>query len=788
MWKNKTTSSISIFGLSMGITCFLLLGTYILNELRYDKFHAKADRIAYVSLNYQSPNDKEPVRSSVTPTGAVPSIKRMFSEVEDGTRVYGSSSADNPAVIKYGDKIMNEPAIRYADSSFFNIFSFDFIAGDASTALHRPNAIVITVSTAKKYFGEENAMGKILEIDGKAWSVTGVVKDVPSFSSVRFNMIGSYQTLARSKTEAWSSANDVSYLLLKSPDQLPVLQQKIDNWINQEFADARKAGYRYGFSLEKLTHVHLYSKVASSGNITYLYIFGAIAISLLIIACINFTNLITAKSAERAHEIGVKKVLGAQRGQLIRQFMLESALVTIFSLAIGLLGAYLLFPFFNQLIGINLSLQVWKPEWLIYGLLATFIVITLISGIWPATIIAAFNPINALQGKINKSKRGEFIRKALVTFQFCISLLFIMSTLIAGQQLRYVQTKDTGLDRSQVLVLDASKFNTNRLVTLKNRLLLAPGISGVTASYDSPVNVQGGYDLKSEGESNDQSISITAIPVEKDFTRFFDIKLIAGENLTDADIERVLLADDDKKEYSFILNKLALNNLGWTPEEAIGKAVNLNGRKGKIKAVVQDFNFSSLREEIRPIVIFPEYNWFGKLFIKINAHTNMAQQLASITTIWKEFNPDIPFDYHFLDQEYDNLYKTEIRTSKILNLFSVCTIVVSCLGLFGLVTYLTQQREKEIGIRKVLGASVPAILRLLSMDFVKLVVIACIIASPIAWLLMNKWLADFAYHIEITWTVFLIAGILALGVTLITISSRAIKAAMVNPVDSLRNE
>lgn len=786
MWRNKSTSVISITGLAMGIACFLLLATYILNELRYDKFHKKADRIVYVGLSYQSPEDKEPVLSNVTPTAVVPFFKRMFAEIEDGVRIYGMSSAKTPVAVRYEDKVLNEPALCYADSSLFHIFSFRFIEGNEN-ALNRPNAVVITRSTASKYFGNINPMGKTLQIDDKAWLVTGVIEDIPSFSQLQFNMVGSYQSLDRSKIENWNSANDISYLLLKSSHQLNSLQNHINTWIDKEYADAQKAGYRFGFSLEKLTHVHLYSKVAAKGNIHYIYIFGAIAISLLIIACINFTNLITAKSVERAQEIGVKKVLGAYRRQLIHQFMLESALIMFFSLLIGVFAAWILLPYFNQIIGINLSLQTWRLDWLIYLFICILGITTFFSGAWPAAIIASFNPVHALKGKINKSKKAAFVRKILVAFQFCISLVFIISTLIAGKQLKFIQTKNTGLNRSEVLVLDSSKFSADQLTSLKSKLLSTSGIEAVTASYDSPVDVQGGYTLKT-GNTESNNVSITAIPVEKDFTRLFDIHLIAGEHFTDSDISQILTPDYEKREYSFIVNDLTIKSLGWTPQEAIGKQVDLNGRKGKIKAVTRDFNFTSLREAIKPIVIFPEYDWFGKLFVKIKPYTNLGQRVAAINSIWKEFNPNIPFDYHFLNDEYNALYQTEIRTSKILNLFSIATIVVSCLGLFGLVTFMTRQREQEIGIRKVLGASIFSMMRMLSMDFIKLVLTACAIASPIAWTIMNKWLNNFAYHVNITWSVFLIAGLLALLITLITISTRTIKAAMKNPVKSLRNE
>ena len=428
-----------------------------MNELRYDRFHSKADRIVRVSFSYKSPNDAEAVNSAVTPTAVVPVFKKNFSEIEDGVRVY--NYAFKPIAVQFKDKNFNEKSFLVADASFFKIFSFNFLSGNPATALSNPNNVVITASTAKKYFGEENPVGKTLNIDSKPWQVTGVIADVPPYSQLKFDFLGSYSTLGRSKIEKWDSANDVSYFLLKSAGQQQALQKKIDAYVQNQFRESFKSGNKLWVELEPLTQVHLYSKAAATGNITYIYILSAIAVLLLLIACINFINLITAKSSERAHEIGVRKVLGAERKQVFLQFIAESAIVTLIAIATGLLLAALALPYFNQYTGLELSIKTWNGTWLISMLGILFLLITFIAGTWPALVLSAFQPVKVLKGAINRSSSGGNLRKVLVVFQFTISIAFIIATLIAGRQLYFLQHTKTGIDRSQIIVLDAGISN-----------------------------------------------------------------------------------------------------------------------------------------------------------------------------------------------------------------------------------------------------------------------------------------------------------------------------------------
>ncbi len=784
LWRSKTISIISIAGLALGIACFLLLGTYILNELRYDRFHLKADRIMRVSYSHKSADDPQPVNTEVTPTAVVPVFKRTFSEIEEGVRVY--DYAYKPIAILFKEKIFNEKSFLLADASFFKIFSFNFLSGNPATALSNPNSVIITASTAKKYFGAENPVGKTLNIDSKPWQVTGVIADVPPYSQLKFDFLGSYSTLEDSKTEKWNSANDVSYFLLKSAGQQQSLQNKINAYVKNQFSDEFKSGHKFWFELEPLTRVHLYSKAAASGNIKYIYILSAISILLLLIACINFINLITAKSSERAHEIGVRKVLGAERKQVFLQFIAESGIITMVAIVIGLVIARLALPYFNLFTGLSLSIKTWNGGWLISILGTLFFLITFIAGTWPALVLSAFQPAKVLKSAINRNSSGGNLRKSLVVFQFTISIAFIIATMIAGRQLYFIQHTNTGIDRSQILVLDAGIFN-EKLEPLKNELLKNPSVKSVTASYDSPVNVKGGYSLNAQEKSPDFSLSITAIPVDQDFISALGIKILQGSNFTRTDVLQVLPKEQEKRRYAFMLNKTAVAAMGWTPEQAIGKKVSLNGRNGEIKAVLEDFNFASLHQKISPIIVFTEYNWFSKILIK-TSEKDVKNSIAGAEKAWKSVFKKTPFQYHFLDQEYEELYKTEQRTAGILNIFSIITILISCLGLFGLAVFMAEQRTKEIGIRKVLGASITNIVALLSLDFLKLVVVAFVIATPFAWFFMQQWLQDFAYKINISWWIFALAGLLACFIAMATVSFQAVKAALANPVKSLRSE
>jgi putative ABC transport system permease protein len=790
--QNKTTSLISIAGLAVGICCFLLLSTYLINELRYDRFHEKADRIVRIAYSYKSADDPEATNTARTPTAPVPVFKQELAEIEDGVRIYDYSGG-RPAAVQYGNKLLNEKKMLLADESFFKIFSFKFLAGNQATALDNPSSVVISQSTAKKYFGDDNPIGKMLKVNQtNNMMVTGVVEDMPEYSQIKFDLMGSYTILERSKNLKWDSANDYSYLLLKPGVNPLTVQNKMNSYLNNLVKDKTNTGSKAWFTLEPLTKVHLYSAASSglepSGNIKYIYILGIVAIILLVLACVNFLNLVTAKSAERAREIGVRKVMGAQRGQLFFQFITEAAIITLLSLVAGLLLAAACFPSFSSFSGQVLSFNTWNITWLVSALLSLFVLVTLLAGTYPSLYLSAFKPVVTLKGNSSGYASGNTLRKSLVVFQFVVSVFFIISTLIAGSQLQYIQHLNTGMDREQVMVLEVGGMPYGDMAAFKNEVMRQPGIKGATATYDSPVNVRGGYSINNvEGKAPNYELSVIAMPVEKSFIKTMGIKLIEGNDLNIGDEQQVLAKESDKRKYSFILNETAIREMGLKPGEAIGKRISLNGRTGTIKAVAKDFNFTSLHTKISPIVMFPEYDWFGKLLVKTNGK-NTANTIEAVQVQWHKFYPNTPIEYHFLDQEFNEMYKNDQRTSSILTAFTIVTIFISCLGLFGLAVFSTRQRVKEIGIRKVLGAGVLNIVGLISSDFLKLVIIAVIISSPLAWYAMSKWLQDFAYRIHIEWWIFALAGAMAIIIAFITVGYQSVKAALSNPVKSLRSE
>ncbi|WP_333576167.1 ABC transporter permease [Sphingobacterium sp.] len=782
--KNKGFSLLNMFGLSIGITCFLLLAAYIYHESSYERFLPNADRLAYLSLTYKSPNSTEEVNSSVTPTGLAPALQAEFPDVEQATRFYSYSKGGK---IESKEALITEKDLLYADQNVFKTLGYTFIEGDSKVALAAPNQIVLTKKLAEKYFPNQSAVGQILSIDNVNWKVTGVIEDLPTNTQMNFSALLSNKGLERYKEMAWSSANDVTIALLKNKDQLNIVQQKLDQMTKSKFAEATKQGYQFRFVAEKLTDIHLHSKAAGSGNITYIYILIALGAALIVLTCINFTNLVLAHALERKKEIGVKKVLGAARKTIFFQFFFECSIMVFLAVAFSLLTTVLLLPVFGSFMGTEMKLTVWTdPRF--YTILLVFIaLLTLLSGGWPAYSIASSKPISIFKRKLTERQSGISLSKVLVTFQFSISIFFIICTLFASRQMDFIQSKNTGLDRSDILVIDGRGWQDKERQLLKEKLIQLNSVQGVTASYDNPVNIHGGYTVgEVEGQPSDFEMNVTAIPIEKDFVSVFHIQSVAGEPLSDTDILRA--RDSISPEYSFVVNTLAASAMGFTPQQAIGKKINLNGRKGSIKQVVASFNFASLHNEVKPIVLFPEYYYFGNIFIRLNPDTPIKDALAQIKSVIKDIDLKNNFEYHFLNDDYNKLYLKDQQTTRVMQLFSIITIAIACMGLFALSAYAVQQRFKEIGIRKVLGASTTKIVKILSIDFMVLVCSALLISIPLGWFAMHRWIENFAYHITLDWWVFILAGISALLVSFITISFQTVKAATTNPVDSLRDE
>lgn len=780
--KRKLYSVINITGLATGIACFILLALYLQNEWTYDQFHTNAATLYRIRTDYGEKD--QPVIHTAYNFNALGNVIKDYPEVKQMSRVYPYAST-----VKYGDKVANEQRFIYADPAFFQMFSFPLIAGNATSVLSGPNMIVLSVSMAKKYFGTTDVVGKNLKINDKTeYQVTGVAEDAPANTHLKFDFVASYASLGIK--DNWNSPNYFTYVQVAGNGGAEGLHQRLGGLIRDMLKDVTRNGATLDFVPEPVTGIHMYSiagaATEASGDARYNTILTIVAILLLLIACINFMNLATARSADRGREIGVRKALGAVRGQVFWQFMAESTLITSCAMVIGVLLALILLPSFNNMADVRLTMGL-ANGYRIYVLLTlVFLLTTFLAGTYPAILLSRFRPVQVLKGRMTYATGGN-IRKTLVVFQFAASVFFIICTLVVGNQLNYIQHKKLGLDRGHVLVLSGDHVYPQLLATIKSRLLQQPDIQLVSASYDSPVAVGGGYTIdRLQGKPADYSINITAIPVEKDYLRTMGIRLIAGSDLTNADIQDVLKPDSVRVNH-FFLNETAVHNLGWKPEEAIGKRMVMNGRIGTIQGVMQDFHFASMKSKIEPIIVFPEYDYFGEILIKTSGK-NDPKTIAGIGKIWEEYVPGTPFEYHFMDEDFNSLYKSEFRTSSILTTFSIVVILVSCLGLLGLAAFTAEQRTREVGIRKILGASPVNLVALLSKDFIKLVLIALCMAAPLAWYAMHNWLETFAYHTHLSIWIFLLAGTMAIVIALLTVSLQSVKAALMNPVKSLRSE
>ncbi|WP_420149533.1 ABC transporter permease [Spirosoma sp.] len=788
LWRNKIFSGINIIGLAVGLTSCLLLFVYITHELSYDNFQLKADRLVRVTMEYSM--DGRVAKIPQTGTKVAPEFGRQFPEIESGVRMI-----NRDGVVVHGDQQFSEKRIVFADSAFFTLFSFSLRKGNPQTALAGPNRVVLSESTAKKYFGTENPIGKALRINTggsfRDYAITGVVTDCPANSQIKYDLLTSFTTLQASKSEEWFSSNYATYLLLRKPDNISSLQAKIPGFMKTQFGkeDMQAGGY-LTYNLEPLRSVHLHSDVDGSfepnGDLTYIYIFGSIALLILLIACVNYVNLATSRAVERAQEVGVRKVMGAQRAQLFGQFIGESVIVTSTALVLALVLATLTLPLFNTLSDRQFSADVWLQPGNLLLLLGVGLVVSLVAGSYPALILARFQPVQVLKGHLKTTGAGQF-RKALIVFQFAITAFLIISTLLVRNQLAFIQQKKLGYGKDHVLMLPVDKQVNEKIAAIKSEFRQNTDVQHVSLASESPVFVEGGYGMRHPNMPVGQRQMVAGVSVDEDYVPALGLQLIAGSNINTADMDRISRTDNDSLTRSrFILNESAVKALGWTPQQAIGQRLDVNGRLGEVKGVVSDFHFTSMKQAISPLVLFPQ-NGGEILLVKLSG-SQLANTLQFLEKKWRTLIPERPFSYEFMDEEFNKLYAVEARTGRIFSVFAFLSIFLACLGLFGLSAYATAQRTKEIGVRKVLGASVFSIVSLLSKDFLKLVVIAIVVASPIGWYVMNRWLTDFVYRIDIAWWVFAIAGILTVAVTLLTVSFQSIRAALVNPVKSLRSE
>jgi putative ABC transport system permease protein len=781
LWKHKVFSFINILGLTVGMTACFLIFMYVRFELSYDDQHKKAADIYRIVADLKTPSDL--INTSGPAWAVPPNIKRDFPEVKEFVRVSGQSF-----LVRRGDVKFQEDKSAFADSSFFRVFDFKLLKGDPNTALTAPLSVVLTSSTAKKYFGKQDPMGQILLFtgDGHAAKVTGVMEDIPENSQIDADLLVSMSTLTKNFNpgldEQWSNYGSAAYLLLQPGTDPNALVKKFPAFLEKRNGDEMKQIQMYPtLLLEPLRDVYLYSKRdgQKTGNINNVYIFSIIAVFILVIACINFVNLTTARSAERAKEVGIRKVVGAVKPQLAGQFLGESLIICIFAFVLTFFLAWMLTPLFNQLAGKTIIAGVGGQTQYIMYLLAGALAIGVIAGLYPALVLSSFQPITVLKGRFTSGARGAFLRKGLVIVQFSISIALITGTLIVYRQMKYMRSQKLGFDKEQMLVIN-SNGDPGR-DAFKQAVLGIPAVKSAALSSSVPGSGNPGAYSEVENIKGDLQIAnLDLYFVDFDYIPHYKMQMVAGRPFS-----RQFITDTTQ---AMVLNERAVKLFGYSsPEQAIGKRFKQWGREGKIIGVVKDFHFRSLQEEIKPLSMRIEPGGCDMVSINI-AGNDLPGTLATIESKWKSIIPNRPFSYFFLDEFFDRQYRAEIRFSNLFLYFAILAIFISCLGLLGLASYSTFQRTREIGIRKVMGASVSAIVHLLSKEFMQLLFIAFVLASPVAWYVMDRWLQDFSYRTSITWWIFVVAGIIAILVALLTVSYQAVKAAVANPVDSLRTE
>jgi putative ABC transport system permease protein len=786
LFKQKGFTFITVIGLTAGLTSCILIGLYVADELSFDRFNTRADRIVRVTWEFSTGGTVN--HFAMTGTKVGPQFKRTFPAVEDFTRtmVYG-------AIISHGNDHFSEKKFLYADSSFFSVFSFPLLAGDPGS-LRSTDNIILTESAARKYFGTTDVVGKMLRVnDAKNYTISAVAQDPPRNSQIHFDFVVSFNNLSAAREEQWRTANYITYLLLRHPGDMTPLQKSIDAYVSTPMVrkEAEVTGSDFSrYYLEPLKKVHLYSPYSGyepNGNITYVYVLLLIALLILTIACVNYTNLAIAQSAARTGEIGIRKVLGALRTQLFSQFAGESLFVTFIALVLAVLASLVLLPYFNQLTGKQLvvsDILQFRP---LAAIVAAGILIGLLAGIYPALVLANTRLIAILRSGFRITGGHSGLRRTLIVVQFVISLFLIISTVVILQQMSYIRHKDLGLDRDHVLVLPIDSRILNRYDGLKTAVKALPGVVNVSGSYNLPISATWGDGLTVMTNHGQINLPITAIPSDLGYVSTLNMKLLAGSDFTAADLPANTLAmDSTKPGLRVILNEAAIRKIGWTPQEAIGKVVD-RGQTGIVKGVVRDFNFASMHEPIGPLMLFCDTEWVRHMLVRVSGQ-QMPQTIDRIEATWKQYVPVRSFEYSFLDEDYNHLYVAEQRTAGIFSVFSSLAIVLACLGLFGLAAISTVQRSKEISIRKVLGADLLNICLLMSNGFLRLVVVAIVVAAPLAWLAASHWLEGFAYRIPIRVWIFPAAGGLAILLAFATVSFHAVRAGLSNPAERLRTE
>jgi putative ABC transport system permease protein len=785
--KNKGFTIINIAGLALGLVTFLLITFYVVDELSYDRFNTKAGNIYRVNTDIKFGGNTASYAVSPPPLAAA--MINSFPEAEKSVRIIIAEDIR----FKKGVENIHESKVAYADKNIFDVFTLPMIDGNPQNALAEPHSIVITETAAKKYFNRLNVVGQSLTLvnENINYKITGVIRNMPVQSHFNFDYILSMPSLAASREISWNNFSFSTYVLLKPGTNQKKFETKLNSLIRKNFgehnyAQLEKSGSYVRLNLTPLTAIHLQSnrqyELGTVNSMQNIYIFSAVALFVLLIACINFMNLSTARSANRAREVGVRKVLGSSRKYLIAQFLSESILITFCAAVMAALVAWALLPLFNQIANKQLSVSLHTLLWLLPVLTGIILIVGVLAGSYPAFFLSGFQPIHVLKGKLSAGLKGSGLRNFLVVFQFSISIFLIIGTLVIYNQLNYIQKKDLGFNRNQVLVIKNVNVLSNAK-TLKQEIKQLPEVINASLSSFLPTgSLRAPNSVFTNKVADAKNAMFTEIwPVDEDYLPAMGMKLVMGRNFSNQ------FSTDSS---GIIINETAAKMLGYN--NPLDKKLYSPQENGKptieyhIIGVLKDFNFSSLRDNITPVVmVMAESN--GALSIRVNTK-NLAPFIDKVQNKWKNLAPDEHFEYSFMDDQFNSVYRAEQQTGKLFLCFTILAVIIACLGLFSLAAYAAEQRNKEIGIRKVLGAGVGAITAMLSKEFIKLVLISIVIAAPLGWLIMQKWLQGFAYRQNIQWWVLITAAGGAIIIAFITVSFQSIKAALANPVDSLRSE
>ena len=774
--QNKTFSLINIFGLALGMTCSLVIMLWLKDEINKDKFHQNGKRLYRVMENqYYSGN--------VSTFDATPGIlaENIVKDIPDIQMASQMLWEEEPLFTV--DNTYDKEKGRYVEKDFLRMFSFKLIKGDPATALARPDAVVITKKLAEKYFKGQDAVGKMIKIDNTDnVMVTGVLDEIPKSSSLTFDFLMSFEQWRKKNDWAkeWGNNGPRCYVMLAQSASIDKVNAKVKNYIKTKNKDSNVELFLQNFG-ESYLYSDWENGKQNGGRIEYVKIFSIVAIIILVIACINFMNLATARSLRRAREIGVRKVVGASKRQLIAQFIGESLFVSFIAIFFSLLIVFLLLPSFNTLTEKHLSIDLTDPSFLLI-LLGLTLVTGIISGSYPALFMSSLRPIIVLKGLLKFRSGATYFRKALVVFQFALSIILILGMIVIYRQIDFIHNKNLGFAKEDLLYMPLEGELQKTYPTFKEQLLKQPGIKSVTSAQSSPLEVGSStYGVRWPGKDTTKLILFSSNPVTYDYIKTMGIQMVAGRDFGN---------DYGLDTMNYLVNEAAAKKIGY--KDPVGKELTMWGDKGMIVGVMKDYHHNSLHVPIEPLILrLHKMSWGGTYWGNVIVRTEKGktkQAIASMEKLYKQFNPGFPFKYYFTDDEIANRYKAEYTVSKLSRYFAFLAIFISCLGLFGLVTFTAEQKTKEIGIRKVLGASVTGIVSMLSKEFLTLVLIASVIAFPVAWWAMHRWLNDFAYRVNIGWWVFVVAGIIAMLIALLTISFQSIKAAIANPVKSLRTE